>query len=38
MEETDYSADEIAVKALKIASKICIFTNDNIMVETVREG
>ncbi len=37
MEETDYSADEIAVKALKIASKICIFTNDNIMVETVRE-
>lgn len=38
MEETDYSADEIAVKALKIASKICIFTNDNIMVETEREG
>ena len=38
MEETDYSADEIAVKALKIACKICIFTNDNIMVETVREG
>ena len=38
MEETDYSADAIAVKALKIASKICIFTNDNIMVETVREG
>ena len=38
MEETDYSADEIAVKALKIASTICIFTNDNIMVETVREG
>ena len=38
MEETDYSADEIAVKALKIASKICIFTNDNIMVETVKEG
>lgn len=38
MEETNYSADEIAVKALKIASKICIFTNDNIMVETVREG
>lgn len=34
-EETDYSAEEIAVKALKIASKICIFTNDNIRVETV---
>lgn len=36
-EETDYPADEIAVKALKIASKICIFTNDNIRVETVKE-
>lgn len=34
-EETDYSAEEIAVKALKIASKICIFTNDNIRCETV---
>lgn len=34
-EETDYSAEDIAVKALKIASKICIFTNDNIRVETV---
>lgn len=38
IEETNYSADEIAVKALKIASKICIFTNDNIRVETVEEG
>ena len=36
-EETDYSADVIAVKALKIASSICIFTNDNIRVETVKE-
>ncbi len=34
-EETDYSADQIAVKALKIASRICIFTNDNIKCETV---
>ena len=34
-EETDYDAGEIAVKALKIASKICIFTNDNIKCETV---
>ena len=32
-EETDYSADVIAQKALKIASQICIFTNDNIVVE-----
>ena len=37
-EETDYGAEEIAVKALKIASKICIFTNDNIRVETIKEG
>ncbi len=35
VEETDYAADKIAVKALKIASRICIFTNDNIKCETV---
>lgn len=35
IEETDYSAEEIAKKALLIASKICIFTNDNIKVETI---
>lgn len=34
-EETDYEADEIATKALKIASRICIFTNDNIKCEVV---
>ena len=34
-EETDYSAEEIATKALKIASKICIFTNDNIKCEVI---
>ena len=34
-DETDYSAEEIAVKALKIASRICVFTNDNIRCETV---
>ena len=36
-EETDYTADVIAKKALTIASKICIFTNGNIRVETVKE-
>ncbi|MBO4572418.1 MAG: ATP-dependent protease subunit HslV [Clostridia bacterium] len=36
-QETDYPADVIAQKALKIASQICIFTNDNIRVETVKE-
>lgn len=35
IEETDYPADVIAEKALKIASKICVFTNDNIIVEKI---
>ena len=34
-QETDYPAEEIAYKALKIASEICVFTNDHITVETV---
>lgn len=33
--ETDYSAEEIATKALKIASEICVFTNDHITCETI---
>lgn len=33
VQNTDFSAKEIAYKALKIASEICIFTNDNIIVE-----
>ena len=33
--ETDLSAAEIARKALKIASELCVFTNDNIVVEEV---
>lgn len=32
---TDLPAKEIAKKALKIASEICVFTNDNIIVEEV---
>lgn len=35
--ETDYSAEQIARKALKIASEICVFTNDNIRCETIGE-
>ena len=35
IQETDYPAEEIAYKALKIASEICVFTNDHITVETV---
>ena len=35
VENTDLSATEIAGKALKIASEICVYTNGNIIVETV---
>lgn len=34
-QNTDLPAHEIAQKALKVASEICIFTNGNIVVETV---
>jgi len=33
MENTNLSAREIAEKSLNIASKICIYTNNNIIVE-----
>ena len=35
VENTDLSAGEIAKKAIKIASDICIFTNDHITLEEV---
>ena len=35
VENTDLAADEIARKALLIASSICVFTNDHITVEVV---
>lgn len=35
VENTDLSAQEIAEKALRIAASICVYTNDNITVETV---
>ena len=35
MGNTDLSAPEIAEKALHIASEICVYTNDHIIVETV---
>ena len=34
-QNTDFSAEEIARKALKIASEICVYTNDHIICETV---
>jgi ATP-dependent HslUV protease subunit HslV len=33
LEGSDFNAREIAEKSLKIASSICVFTNDNIIVE-----
>lgn len=35
VQNTDLSAREIAEKGLKIASEICVFTNDNIVVEEI---
>lgn len=35
IQNTDYDAETIARKSLKIASEICVYTNDNIICETV---
>ena len=35
VQNTELTAEEIAVKALEIASSICVFTNDHISVETI---
>lgn len=36
MEHTDKTAEEIAEEALRVAARICIYTNENIIVETVQ--
>ena len=33
--DTDMSAEEVAKKAIKVASEICVFTNDNIKVHKI---
>lgn len=33
--ETDYSAEEIASRAMKIAAEICVYTNDSLIVESM---
>ena len=33
--DTDYDAEEIARRAMKIAAEICIYTNDNLVMETM---
>lgn len=35
VQNTSFSAEEIAEKSLKIASEICVYTNDNIKVEAI---
>lgn len=35
VENTDLSAEDIAVKALEVAASICVYTNDYISVETL---
>lgn len=35
MENTALSSEEIALKAMKIASGLCIYTNDNIISKTI---
>ncbi len=35
VQNTELTAEEIAVKALEIASSICVYTNDHITVETL---
>ena len=36
--DTDKSAEEIARKAMKIAASICVYTNSNVIVETLDAG
>ena len=33
--DTDMAAEDIAKKAIKVASEICVFTNDNIKIEKI---
>jgi ATP-dependent HslUV protease subunit HslV len=35
--ESPLSAEEIAQRAMKIAAEICIYTNDNIIIESIDE-
>jgi ATP-dependent HslUV protease subunit HslV len=35
LQETDLSAEEIARKAMAIASDICVYTNGNLTIEVI---
>lgn len=36
--DTDLSAEELARKAMAIAAEICVYTNNNLTVETIEEA
>ena len=38
LSETDYDAEAIARRAMKIAGEICIYTNNNIVLESIDEA
>ena len=33
--DTELNAEEVAIKAIKVAADICVFTNDNIRIEKI---
>ena len=33
--DSDLSAEDVAKKAIKVASEICVFTNDNLNIEKI---
>ena len=37
LQETDLNAEEIARKAMAIASDICVYTNGNMTIERIQE-
>jgi ATP-dependent HslUV protease subunit HslV len=38
LSDTDFGAEEIARRAMKIAGEICIYTNGNIVLESIDEA
>ena len=34
-DQADMSAEEVAKKAIEVASEICVFTNNNIKIEKI---
>ena len=38
LKETNLSAEDIAKKSIKVASEICVFTNNNITIEKIKSG